>query len=228
MTARSGTMRTAVFDLDGTLADTASDPIAAANATLARRGTVTCSTRRFHPGRRFCRRPRHAAGGARACGVVPEPQTTRFYPRLLDLYARNIARETRFYPGDGAGAGPAAHAAGWRLAITNKPVALAERWRRNSSVRDRFAALLGADSTGGAQARPDPSQRDDPARRRQPGPRGPDRRHHDRPRHRARRRRALRARHLQARRLASRRMGQSPARCYSDLPPCSTGLVPAA
>lgn len=148
-------MRTAVFDLDGTLADTASDLIAAANATLAEAGHGHPLDPALHRAEAFAGGRAMLRAGLALRGVAdPEPQTTRFYPRLLDLYAANIARETRLYPG----VEPALdrlHAAGWRLAIcTNKPVALAERLVAELGVRDRFAALLGADSL--AVRKPDP------------------------------------------------------------------------
>jgi phosphoglycolate phosphatase len=148
-------MRVAVFDLDGTLADTAEDLIAAANGALAGAGLGAP----LDPGRD---RAVAFAGGramlregfARRGAAPDEAAVTRLYPRLLELYGADIARHTRLY--DGAAAALARLAdAGWALGVcTNKPVALAAALLDQLGVAGRFAALLGADSL--AFRKPDP------------------------------------------------------------------------
>lgn len=140
---------TVVFDLDGTLADTSSDLIAAANACFAARGLgalldpVADALTAFHGGRAMLR-----AGYGRigADHLLPPGAEDEDYPRLLDHYAGAIAVHTRLY--DGAEAALDALARdGHRLAVcTNKPEALAETLLRELGVRDRFAALVGADT----------------------------------------------------------------------------------
>lgn len=139
-------MRVAVFDLDGTLADTSADLIAAANAALAEAGVATALDPRadraiaFAGGRAMLR-----AGLARAGGADPD-LVNRAYPRLLHHYGEEIDRHTRAYDGVEA-ALDAIAGAGWRLAVcTNKPVRLAEVLLTRLGMRDRFAAVLGADS----------------------------------------------------------------------------------
>ncbi|MBU3028774.1 HAD-IA family hydrolase [Paracoccus marinaquae] len=140
---------TVVFDLDGTLADTSADLIAAANACFEARGLgalldpVADALTAFHGGRAMLR-----AGYARIGSdiLLPPGAEDQDYPRLLDHYGRNIARHTRLYPGAGA-ALSALSADGFRLAVcTNKPEALAEILLRELGVRDAFAALVGADT----------------------------------------------------------------------------------
>jgi len=140
-------MRVAVFDLDGTLADTSADLIAAANAALDETGfgaPLDAAGDRAHAfagGRAMLR-----AGQARVAGAVDEAAVEAGYPRLLAHYAENIDRHTRSYDGVEAALDGLA-AAGWGLAVcTNKPTDLAETLLARLGLRARFAAVLGADS----------------------------------------------------------------------------------
>lgn len=140
---------TVVFDLDGTLADTSADLVAAANACFQARGLGALldplgdALIAFHGGRAMLR-----AGYGRigADTLLPPGAEDEDYPRLLDHYAQNIAVHTRLYPG--AEAALAALAGeGFRLAVcTNKPAALAETLLRELGIRDAFAAMVGADT----------------------------------------------------------------------------------
>ena len=140
-------MRVAVFDLDGTLADTSADLIAAANAALAEAGVAALldpaadRAFAFAGGRAMLR-----AGLERARGAADEGIVEAAYPRLLLHYAENIDRHTRAYDGVEPALDEIA-AAGWRLAVcTNKPITLAETLLDRLGLRGRFGAVLGADS----------------------------------------------------------------------------------
>lgn len=140
-------MRTIVFDLDGTLADTSGDLIAAANRCfelLGHRGVLDADADRltaFHGGRAMLR-----LGFSRLGMVAPDTAVEDAFPRFIDAYAEDIDRLTRLYPG-------AEHAilrlreAGYATAIcTNKPEALAERLLARLGIRELFGALVGADT----------------------------------------------------------------------------------
>ena len=141
--------RGALFDLDGTLADTSGDLIAAANATLAARGAPG----RLDPaadaglsgkGGRAMLRAGLARSGAPAAEV--EPWVEDALPLFLAQYEAAIAVHSRLFEGVET-ALERLEAAGWRLAVcTNKPEGLARLLLAELGVLDRFAALVGADT----------------------------------------------------------------------------------
>ena len=148
--------RVAAFDLDGTLADTSPDLIAAANATFEAVGFdpplrhATDRVTAFAGGRAMLK-----AGFLRLGHAEPDAaEIERLYPRLLDFYRDGICVHTRLYDGTEAALDRLA-AAGWRLAIcTNKPIALADLLLSRLGIDQRFAVVLGADSL--AFRKPDP------------------------------------------------------------------------
>jgi phosphoglycolate phosphatase len=147
-------MRTVVFDLDGTLADTSADLLAAANACfrdlghgdlLGPKDALTA----FHGGRAMLRL------GFSRLGIDDPAQETAQYPRLLAAYDQAIAVHTRLYPG-AADAVETLRQQGFRTAIcTNKPEALAVKLIAALGVDHLFDALIGADTL--------PTRKPDPA-----------------------------------------------------------------
>jgi phosphoglycolate phosphatase len=86
-----------------------------------------------------------------------------YYPKLLEAYARNIDTHTTLYPG-AMEAVARLKRAGFRVAIcTNKPEGLAEALLTRLGVRDRFDAMLGADTL--TVRKPDPEHLFETARR---------------------------------------------------------------
>ncbi len=140
-------MRTVVFDLDGTLADTSEDLIAAANACFEGLGhgalldPAADQLTAFHGGRAMLR-----LGFSRLDRATFEADVDLQYPNFLRHYGENIDVHTRLYPGAEA-AVERLLSNGYRTAIcTNKPEALAETLMQKLGVRGLFGSLIGADT----------------------------------------------------------------------------------
>lgn len=150
-------METVIFDLDGTLADTSADLIAAANASFVRRGVGALldpeadRLTAFHGGRAMLK-----LGYSRLGHDLGEDQVQEDYLHFLDVYAENIDRETRLYPGAEA-AVEALLANGIKVGIcTNKPEGLAETLMQRLGVRHLFGSLVGADTLPVRKPDPEP------------------------------------------------------------------------
>lgn len=157
-------MKTVVFDLDGTLADTSGDLIAAANTCFRDMGAgdllhpLTDAGTALRGGRAMLK-----LGMDRMGRGEDEAEIDRYYPVLLDAYASDIDQHTVMYPGAMEAVGQLKDD-GYRVAIcTNKPERLAELLLTRLGVRDAFGAMLGADSL--AVRKPDPEHLFETARR---------------------------------------------------------------
>jgi phosphoglycolate phosphatase len=85
-----------LFDLDGTLADTAPDMALTVNRMLEQRGLATVATERVRP---------HVSKGARgmigaAFGLTPEDDGFQaLREEFLEIYGENLCVQTRLFPG---------------------------------------------------------------------------------------------------------------------------------
>ncbi|MBB5515872.1 phosphoglycolate phosphatase [Rubricella aquisinus] len=147
-------MKSVIFDLDGTLADTSADLIAAANHCFEERGLgrpldpIDDALTAFRGGRAMLK-----------LGIerldLDEDVADEDYQLLLDYYADNIDVETELYPGV-ISALEDLQADGWLLGVcTNKPESLALSLLERLGVLHMFGAVLGADSL--PVRKPDPT-----------------------------------------------------------------------
>lgn len=148
-------MKTVIFDLDGTLADTSADLIAAANACFQELGhgpmldPVADAPTAFAGGRAMLR-----LGFSRLTPDWTETEVDGQYPFLLEYYGANLDRQTALYPGVEQCLEVLTDQ-GYALGIcTNKPEGLSESLVQKLGIRPYFRALLGADTL--TVRKPDP------------------------------------------------------------------------
>jgi phosphoglycolate phosphatase len=143
-----------VFDLDGTLVDTAPDLVGTLNVIFAREGLPPVD---------YARARNMVGGGARvmierglaAAGrVLPAAEVDRLVAEFIDYYAAHINDGSRLFPGAEA-ALDTLSARGFGLAVcTNKLEWLSVRLLDALGLSKRFAAICGQDTFN--VAKPDP------------------------------------------------------------------------
>jgi phosphoglycolate phosphatase len=137
---------TAVFDLDGTLADTAPDLVATLNVILAGEGLPSLG---FAEARRMIGHGARVmiARGLEAAGRDAGPERLdEMYRLFLAHYADNLCVETRLFPG-AVEALDALEAQGFRLAVcTNKIETHSRKLLQALGIGHRFSAVCGRDT----------------------------------------------------------------------------------
>ncbi len=139
-----------LFDLDGTLLDSAPDMLATVNRMRAARGRAPMALEGLRP---------HVSRGARAMSSaafpdIPSERVPDLVPEFLEVYREELGRHSR--PFDGVEAMLATlEAAGTRWGIvTNKPEYLAREVLPQLGWETRCAVLVGGDSL--AERKPHP------------------------------------------------------------------------
>jgi phosphoglycolate phosphatase len=139
---------TIVYDLDGTLADTAEDLVATLNWLLVREGLkplkVDSAGSLLGAGARAL-----IARGFAASGRSLEPHKLEaLFVDYLSYYAAHIKERSQLYPGVEK-ALAAFERAGWRQAVcTNKTESLAKLLIKKLGIAERFAFVCGQDTFG--------------------------------------------------------------------------------
>ena len=140
-------MKTVIFDLDGTLADTSGDLLEAANACFRALGHGDLLDMQADQATAFAGGRAMLGLGFSRLGVADvEAEIDVQLPLFTAYYGENIDRYTVVYDG----VRPAVQRlldADYRVGIcTNKPEGLAETLMQRLGLRDMFGALIGADT----------------------------------------------------------------------------------
>ena len=151
--AATPALLTVLFDLDGTLADTAPDMAYALNRVRREHDLAPLPYERIRP---------HVSHGASALirlGLSLEPHEPRFEPlrrRFLEIYRDHLTRETRLFPGvAGLLDGIERRGMNWGV-VTNKPAALTQPLMEQLGLAARAACIVSGDTTAQRKPHPEP------------------------------------------------------------------------
>lgn len=146
-------IRTVLFDLDGTLADTALDLGYALNTLLQEHGKPALPHADIRPV------ASHGAAGLIELGFGVARDTPRFAPlreRFLSIYKAHLTRETRLFPGmpvlldqlTGRGIN-------WGI-VTNKPAFLTDPLVEQLGLHEDAVCVVSGDTTTNRKPHPEP------------------------------------------------------------------------
>ncbi len=146
-------IRTILFDLDGTLADTAPDLAHALNLLLVEEGRAPLPFERIRPA------VSHGSPGLLRLGFGVKPSDdgyAQLRERLLALYAQNLCRATRLFPGIAELlVAIAQRGSNWGI-VTDKPGFLTERLLQALALPSPPSCVVSGDSTANRKPHPGP------------------------------------------------------------------------
>lgn len=146
-------LRTVLFDLDGTLADTAPDLALALNRLLTETGNETLPYERIRA---------EASYGGKALvklGFGLEPDSSEFEPlrqRFLELYRQHLCHNTRLFDGMETVLDEISRAGmNWGV-VTNKPAYLTDPLIDQLGLSGKAIAVVSGDTTRNSKPHPEP------------------------------------------------------------------------
>lgn len=146
-------LTTVLFDLDGTLADTAPDLAFALNTVLVEQGMLALPFAHIRPV------VSHGAAALIRLGFGLDPEDEGFAPlrvRLLEIYRTNLAQGTRLFPGM-AELLLVLERLGMKWGVvTNKPAWLTEPLLEALGVAQRACCIVSGDTTKQRKPHPEP------------------------------------------------------------------------
>lgn len=142
-----------LFDLDGTLADTASDLAYALNQTLAKHQQPELSFETIRP---------HVSNGSIALVQIgfnidiEHPEFNQYRQDILDIYLANVCRETTLFPEmDTVIKTLESNNITWGI-VTNKPAYLTDPLMEQMNLSSRAACIISGDTTAHSKPHPEP------------------------------------------------------------------------
>jgi phosphoglycolate phosphatase len=145
-----------LFDLDGTLVDTAPDLAGTMNDILGKLGLAPLPVQEVRPLVGHGARALLLRGLERHSHTVSPEELEQMLVAFFDIYASRIAKESRLYPRtqmtlDLLSAGGASLGV-----VTNKPEDLSRLLLDALGIADRFGALIGRETAARPKPHPDP------------------------------------------------------------------------
>lgn len=146
-------IRTVLFDLDGTLADTAPDLAYALNTLLQEQGKASIPYDAIRPV------ASHGAAALIELGFGIQRDTPRFTPlreRFISIYRAHLTRETRLFPGMAELLDQlVARGINWGI-VTNKPAFLTDPLIAQLGLSEDVACVVSGDTTTNRKPHPEP------------------------------------------------------------------------
>lgn len=139
-------MKSVIFDLDGTLADTSGDLLAAANHCFREMGFGDVLSRDKDAGVALRGGRFMLTAGLKRVEAFDPAKVDAYYPVLLEAYGAAISEHTELYPG-AMEAVENLKSQGFGVGIcTNKPEALAQQLLEDLGILSAFGSLVGANT----------------------------------------------------------------------------------